>query len=211
MTTPVIRVINNAGLPAKEVRAACRAVQKQLSRDFAPDWKRTARITTYGRRKADWNLVLANTIDVPNALGYHTYNGIPTAIVDVQLSNKYGPWTICFSHEVLEMVGDPTCNLVMPFPGGKQVAYESADPVEGQNCAYQIEGVWVSDFVLQAWFTGRGSKYDFTGVLKAPLTLAPQGYIALWDGTQWTQVFGDHVDADSRAYAARRHRYRMGL
>jgi hypothetical protein len=207
LKAPVIRVINNAGLLRKEVTAAMTAVQAQLDNEFAADWKKSATLTDSGKRLTDWNLVLSNTIDVQGALGYHAYNGIPTAIVDVALSNKYGPWEICFGHEVLEMVGDPTCNLVRPYPNNQLVAYEACDAVEGVNCSYKAKnGVSLTDFQLQAWFDGKGDKFSHNNSVSAPLQLAPGGYISVWNGSRWTQVFADKPSANAMMRAATSHR-----
>jgi len=189
---PHIRIVNNSKIVTNaQVRAAARAIQVQVRRDFAPDWGHSATVSTRRKTAADWVVSVQDTIDTSGALGYHDVTGLtPTAIVDVALCKHYGlNWTVTLSHEVLEMLGDPTCNLVRPYPGGRSVAYEACDPVEADRCGYLINGVQVSDFVLQAWFTGAPGPYDFTRKLTAPLSLAPGGYVAVLDASGWHQVF----------------------
>jgi len=206
VTQPRIRIVNQSKLvTAAEVAAAAAAIHVQVNRDFAPDWGKTATVTASRRRKpGDWIVVLADTIDVTGALGYHNdLSLLPHAIVDVALCKQYGlNWTVTLSHEVLEMLGDPTCNLVMPYPGGKLVAYEACDAVEADHYGYVINGVLVSDFQLQAWFTGHGTKYDFMGHLSKPLTLLPGGYISVHDSNGWHQVFAAETNGSARSARA---------
>ena len=189
---PHIRIVNNSKLVTNaQVRAAARACQVQVRRDFAPDWGHSCTVSTRRKTAADWVVSVQDTIDMKGALGYHNVVGVnPHAIVNVALCKRYGlNWTVTLSHEVLEMLGDPTCNLVRPYLGHKMVAYEACDPVEADRCGYWINGVQVSDFVLQAWFTGGPGPYDFTRQLSAPLSLAPGGYVAVLDLSGWHQVF----------------------
>jgi hypothetical protein len=67
----------------------------------------------------------------------------PCALV----SPAAGTWTVQLSHEVVEMLVDPDLT-------GDEVC----DPVEED--AYRLDGVWVSDFVTPAWFTGGGGPFD---------------------------------------------------
>ncbi|HUA43579.1 MAG TPA: hypothetical protein VMA77_00015 [Solirubrobacteraceae bacterium] len=63
----------------------------------------------------------------------------------------YGMWSQVFSHEILEMLEDPTTGTAYHYDGTGS-ALEVADPVEER--AYRLDGVWVSDFVLPAYFAG---------------------------------------------------------
>jgi hypothetical protein len=58
-------------------------------------------------------------VDVEGALGYYDANfkGIPYSFVFRQLSEELGEkWTVTFSHEALEMIGDPEVNLLVAGP-----------------------------------------------------------------------------------------------
>ena len=199
---PTIRIINHsAHVSTEELAAVVKAQQIQVSRDFAPLWGKDATIKAGKRARAgEWRFVLADTIDAAGALGYHTVRGVtPTAIIDVKLCMDDGvSWTSCLSHEVLEALADPFCNLTWPYPGGRSVAYEVGDPVERDG--YDIDGVNLSNFVTPAWFKGGPGPYDFLNVLSAPLTLSKGGYIAVHDASGWHQIFTDttRVNASSR-------------
>ena len=190
---PTIRLINHSALVTDdEFHAAAKAQQIQVTRDFAPLWGKAAKISTRKRHRAgDWDFVLADSIDEAGALGYHTVRGVtPAAIIDVKLCQDDGvSWTSCLSHEVLEALADPFCNLTWPYPGGKSVAYEVGDPVERDG--YFINGVQMSNFVTPAWFKGGDGPYDFLKVLSAPLTLSKGGYISVHDSSGWHQIFAD--------------------
>jgi hypothetical protein len=69
-------------------------------------------------------------------------------------------WTELASHELLEMLEDPS--------GGRSrdgYMFEICDRVE--NAGYYLHGVLVSDFVTPAWFSGHGhGPFDYLGLLK---------------------------------------------
>jgi len=190
----IIRIINHSSLVSDaEVKAAAAAQQIQITRDFAPLWGKSAQILVGKLRRhiTEWAFVLADSIDAAGALGYHTVHGaVPAAIIDVKLCQQDGvSWTSCLSHEVLEALADPFCNLTWPYPGGKTVAWEVGDPVERDG--YFINGIQMSNFVTPAWFQGGPGPYDFLKVLSAPLTLSKGGYISVHDSSGWHQIFAD--------------------
>ena len=207
---PTIRIINHSTLVnAVDLAAAAKAQQVQIDRDFVPYWgaSKAATIKTGKKARAgEWRFVLADTIDAAGALGYHTVHGVtPTAIIDVALCQQDGvSWTSCLSHEVLEALADPFCNLTWPYPGGKQVAYEVGDPVERDG--YLIDGVEVSNFVTPAWFQGGAGPFDYMQKLSAPLTLDRGGYIAVHDGSGWHQIFGDGISQTPARYSRSKDR-----
>jgi hypothetical protein len=64
-----------------------------------------------------------------------------------------GLWTVTFSHEMLEMLADPNINLCAFDEDARRLyAYEVCDAVEADALGYEIDGVTVSDFVLDSWF-----------------------------------------------------------
>lgn len=69
---------------------------------------------------------------------------------------------------------------------------------EADQFGYTIDGILVSDFVYPTWFEGwrqpGSAKFDQQGVLKAPLSLAPGGYIGIFTvptSSGWTQKFAE--------------------
>lgn len=61
-------------------------------------------------------------------------------------------WSTPFSHEIVEMLVDRGAQIGVMHAGGNWGTLEVADPVEHR--AYRLDGVWVSDFALPAWFAG---------------------------------------------------------
>ena len=120
-------------------------------------------------------------------------------------------WSVTLSHEVLEMIADPTVNIFAPGPspdpadGGKWVlfTYEVGDPVE--RFCYEIDGVLVSDFVTPWYFSegeGRGTRNDFLGLDVPSFGCLPYCHIQYFDlGTyQWRTYVapGQDDSADAR-------------
>lgn len=147
-------------------------------------------------------LHLLDTSDTPGALGYHSEDGndVPFARVFVQttIQNGGSPSEVA-SHEMAEMIGDEHVNLsALDGSGSKLYALELGDPVQGTG--YTIAGVRVANFALPSYFDPGGKPpFDFEGVLKAPFTIAPQGYMSVLDLANykagWTQVLGSERTA----------------
>lgn len=217
---PTISVIRETDLLTDAQVAAYVAAQNvQIRRDFAPDWGKTAKCVV-GKKRGAWPLYLRDHSDIAGALGYHTIDdGVPEGYVFVADDIKHGVgWSVTASHEVLEMIGDPTANLVRPYLDGASVAFEACDPCQADSLGYEINGVKLSAFVRMAWFTGKvkpkyaKTPYDSSGTIKAPLSLAPGGYIAVYKNGQWTNHTAMTVDGEySRAANSERTLYRMGL
>ncbi len=83
-------------------------------------------------------------------LGLHSFSGSPYAIVWTS-GGTYVAWSQPFSHEVAEMLVDPTAAVDYTVDGVSS-QLEIADPVEDH--AYRLDGVWVTDFVLPSYFAG---------------------------------------------------------
>lgn len=180
------------------------AIQHQIRYDWAPIWGVDADLIfmpkTAAPRSNMWHVVVFDNADQAGALGYHdlTPEGLPLGKVFAKTTLDYGgKVSVTFSHEVLEMLGDPDVNLIAmnPDPGGniKFYAYEVCDAVEADNFGYDINGVTVSDFVTPAWFESfrkiGSTKFSFKGHVNAPFQLAPGGYIGVFDPSSgWSQL-----------------------
>lgn len=200
MTPPqLITLVNGfSRVTDAEVASYARAQGVQFARDVSPMWGICPGVefTPGGRSPSPgaspaW---LSNTIDVDGALGYHDEDeyGVPyIKVADVQGYD----WRTTCSHEFLEVKGDSPANIWAQGPGNTMVAYELADPVEGDS--YDVDGVPMSNFVLPAWFDPQaapGSRLDFMGRLSQPFTMTPGGYMIVWHlNGQPTQTFGQHV------------------
>ena len=96
------------------------------------------------------------------------WQGQPYVIVDTG-GATYDSWSYAFSHEIMEMLVDPTDADYYVWPNGARQLLEVCDPVEGYT--YEIVGVNVDDFTLPAAWSGAPSgPYDEANRLPAPLT-----------------------------------------
>jgi hypothetical protein len=249
----IISVINhtNGKLADSDVQTALRAVNRQISEDFMPYWGFGAQLRLEGKtgKKPDKQaladmrgeavLYLWDSIDIKDAAGYHEKNfkGISYAFVHVDLSAQLEePWQVTFSHEALELVGDPQTNLLVqgphPDPGqhGRLVFhwFEMCDAVQSE--IYEIDGVPVSNFVLPLYFTEgeqSGGRNDFLGTINNKKSLRsfgvnPGGYVGFYDpksdDDETFSFEGDPVAArrikvkkSARAGRSFRRRERTGL
>jgi hypothetical protein len=210
----IISVINHTPIPDAKVQEAIRAVNRQIAGDFAPYWSMAATLRLEGKSagvpetrdlrdmRGDGVLYLWDGKDPFSALGFHEANhrGIPYGFVFTQLSKSlHERWTTSLSHEALEMIADPECNLLVRGPHPSKRAsyvfhyYEMCDAV--QNDTYTIDGVTVSNFVLPLYFTGQdevGARNDFLSTThrdkktRKPATLRsfginPGGYVGFFN------------------------------
>jgi hypothetical protein len=224
-----ISVVNhtNGRVADDELQRVIRAINRQITEDFAPYWGMSATLRLEGRSaqrpdtiqipdlRGDAVIYLWNETDVDGALGYHEKNarGVPFGFVFTEISQSIDePWSVTFSHEALELIGDPETNLLVmgPHPSEDRDVFhwfEMCDAV--QNETYEIDGVPVSNFVLPLYFTGTrnideiGARNDFLGQSHDGQTLKsfginPGGYIGFFDPD-----LGDHdtfsIQADAVA------------
>ncbi len=185
----LISVVNHTDgkLADEAVQEGIRAVNRQITEDYNPHWHMGAELRLEGaigkdpddeklpELRGDAIIYLWNEVDVEDALGYHEANaaGIPFGFVFTELVKQLKePWTVTFSHEALELIGDPEANLLVagPHPEDpkKEVFhwYEMCDAVQDET--YKIDGVEVSNFVLPLYFTQFaevGGRNDFLGRL----------------------------------------------
>lgn len=133
------------------------------------------------------------------SIGYHWFDGvIPHMVVFAAASQQAGlPWTLTFSHELLETLADPRATSVL---GTADYEVEICDPV--QYDAYEIDGVVVSNFVTPAWFndshkgvvsaaaSSPTDSYDYAGQLSSAGGRTPGGVRA-----RRTKGGQDHIQA----------------
>ena len=180
-----IAVTNQSSLADdQEICAALAAIEKQVERDFAPVWFRTAKLwfNQSARMPANlgaWNVVIVDQSDVPDALGYHELlGGKPYALVSVKPDLEAGgTWTGTLSHEILEMLADPfVCETVIRRR--KAFDLEVCDPVEDDSYGYRIDDVLVSNFVYPAWFgMTDGQQYDHANKCHKQFHVLKGGFI----------------------------------
>lgn len=196
------------------VHAAAVALNLQVTRDLPQFWPITATVMYLPNPKkvpaGVWPVQLVKTLP-PDEGGFHSdKHKQPYSKV---IASKDDPtWTIDTSHEILEMLVDPYGNrmqssVAIEVVGGKikdgvgQFNYlvEACDPCEANQYAYTINGIAVSDFITPHFYDPlqtAGTRYSFTGALKAPRQILPGGYIS-WvnnDLDEWQQLMW--VDPD---------------
>jgi hypothetical protein len=197
-------VTESSSLQFDSLSRVSAALQKQVSRDFGPIWNIEGTVDGFSSL-ADvpidyWPIIVRDDIKTPGAAGIHLDNdGQPFALV--QFSSD---WALTTSHELLEMLADPTGNRVIagqsPMPGQGRVNFlvEVCDPSEAVQFGYTINGITVSDFFTPRFYDpvpAPGTRYTFTGAVERPRTIAKGGYISWHDpvSDEWfQQVFFDN-------------------
>jgi hypothetical protein len=229
MSLPSIAVINfTSTLNDQAVQDAIRAVNRQVLEDFVPTWGygRVLRLQAVDFNPADPDtlapqkvpadsvMYLVDEASLPGALGYHDLNtrDVPVGFVFVLDPND---WTVTLSHEVLELILDPTVNLFVPGPDPRDAnnlvlhTYEACDAVE--RISYSIDGTGVSNFLTPSYFTvgdAPGTRNDFLGVGVPSFGVTHNSHIAFFDLSTGTfeTVFG--AQAPPRAAARGQRLYR---
>lgn len=180
--------------------AVAKAIQVQVSRDFAPVWDVDAVIEGFPSLSevspGFWPVTVDKVMDIQGVNGYHWVDdkGIPFSKVLYR-----DGWSLTASHEILEMLVNPYVNKMKVFKAldgsGQDVEYlvEVSDPVEDKDYGYRINGVLVSNFYYPAFFdltTTEGKKYDHLGWLREPRKLLNGGYISWRNAAgEWFQAF----------------------
>lgn len=212
MSLPDIAVINFSSVSDREAQRAIRAVNRQVIEDFMPIWgagyvsklhasrfnpAADPDILEEGPVPAEAVLYLVDQPHLAGALGYHSINNseVPVGFVFTDL----GEWTVTLSHEVLELIVDPTVNILVPGPHPANPndvvlhAYEVCDAVE--RTVYDIEGIVVSNFITPQYFRegdARGTRNDFLGIGVPSFGLTPGSHIAFFNLAtgNWEVVIG---------------------
>jgi hypothetical protein len=200
-----------------ELMLVASALQIQITRDVAPIWGVSAVVSAFSSLElVPPGCLLIGLTSEPlplNRTAFHfSVAGQPAALIEYR-----GDWSTAASHELIEMLVDPTATktvtaksladeklvavggnpdaVVKNVTGYKKqglVPYlmELCDPCEQSN--YEIGAVHVSDFVTPEFYGtdpgGSHARYSFTGRIDAPLQLLPGGYIT-WS----TQDLGAYV------------------
>jgi hypothetical protein len=186
----------------RQLRVIAAACEVQMRRDVMPAWRRLPCSVSAGApQSGDLVIVLADTLDEANALGYHTEDaaGAITGLIGVGPIVDAGGGTLIagrsgdsvsavVSHEIIEAKFDPNCNLYADTlgrtPGYASMAFELCDPVQGSGYEMNdgpVQGVFVSNFVLPAYWDAFNTvgPWDFMGRLKGSFTIEAGGYACL--------------------------------
>jgi hypothetical protein len=181
------------------VEAAAAAVNIQVTRDLPQFWpiQATVRYLPSASRipSGVWPVQLVSHLP-PGEGGFHLskHNQPYAKVIATPGSDD---WTVDVSHETIEMLVDPSGNRlqtsqaieidgdgVKDTTGEFGYLVEACDPCEADQYAYMIQGVAVSDFITPHFYDPvetPGTRYSFTGAIKAPRQLLPGGYISFID------------------------------
>jgi hypothetical protein len=202
----VALVSQTPSVPLSEIVKVAAALQKQVTRDFAPIWEVSATVDSFAKLEdvplGYWPIMVRDDVTTNfQAAGIHLDdNGQPFSLV--QASDD---WALTSSHEVLEMLADPFGERVIagnpPKQGGKKatdmkrVEYliEVCDPSEADEFSYTVNDVTVSDFYTPNFFdpiASSGVRYSFTGAITKPRTVLQGGYISFHNtvDNHWYQI-----------------------
>lgn len=207
-----------------QLNAVCEAVQTQLDQDWQPVWNTHAKLEIFAHMDQVpanyWILEVLDNSDWDQALGYHGDQAYtePYGKVFVKDALAAGQdWSVTFSHEVLEMMGNPWVNLtVLHAPDPNKLflyALECCDAVQNDTYAYKINSVWVSNFQYPAWFETQSSpnaKLDQGGHCKQSFQILPGGYMPVLNirtNSNWQSIYSStdaqlermHKHAQTRA------------
>jgi len=222
MAQPLVLVNRCTVLTDAQISVVIPAFQAQVTEDWLPHWPgRDATIGFVGLNgsvpNGVWPLYILDHTDIPGAGGYHDddmslVQGKVFAADAMELGQQ---WTVDASHELLEMLGDPLADTILPIPPPAGMPHlnwhclqEVCDACEEDLYAYMKKGLLVSDFCLPSYFTHAGPPYDFRGQLPGPSpTLLPGGYLGIeLPNGQWTQVTSPFADGKMSRRAKNNHR-----
>lgn len=176
-------------------------LKEYVNRHVGPIWDVEADLRL-GEPGAGWELWLIDDADQPDVLGYHDLeaDGMPRCFVSVRECLRYGePVSVVASHELAEMLVNPTMNLGAFSPRGRWLALEVCDPI-GSHTFEIAGGVPVADFCYPAWFGLPGGPLcDHMGECRMPYEVLASGYIPYFQNGQWDNLFGSPVA--KRAYS----------
>jgi hypothetical protein len=230
MPFPTISVVNFSNLSDNDVQSAIRAVNRQISEDFAPIWGSIWDLRLHGSSvspddidslieesiQGEAVLYLTDQPHLAGAAGYHAINGGEKPYGFVFVTDP-DDWTVTLSHEALELIIDPTVNVMVPGPDPRPNgenntvlhAYEVCDAVE--RTSYLIDEVRVSNFITQQWFfadDAQGTRNDFLGVGVPSFNATPGSHLAFLDLNQgWMTYYGQAVAAIQPGFMARQQRF----
>jgi hypothetical protein len=209
MSLTQVGLVDTTGkLDSELVQAVAAALNVQVQRDLPQYWNVKATVLFLPNSKkipsGVWPVRLVKSLP-PGEGGFHLdQHNQPYAKV-IATPDSDG-WTVAASHETLEMLVDPAGNRlqasrsidivkgkIQDGTGEFEYLVEACDPCEADNYGYSIQGVAVSDFITPHFYdpvTVAGTRYSFTGAIKAPRQILPGGYISFinQETNEWQQI-----------------------
>lgn len=200
--SPLIVVQNDSTvLTDEEIQNAIPAFQAAVHTDFSPYWDATCHLIFNAIKqpvpKGAWAYAIKDDSDQPDALAYHDVDGndVPALFNFAKTeADDNASWTVGFTHELFEALGDPDIRGAEEQDNGTFFAREVCDPVEDDQFAYHRQGadgsqILISDFVTWNWFSSEApGPYDFKGHCTTPGQILPNGYMSVFKSGKWTTV-----------------------
>jgi hypothetical protein len=201
LTKNVALVSEVEGHDPGDVARVAAALQRQATRDLGPIWDVAATVDAFPTLEdvpvGYWPMIVREDIGVKGAAGIHLdKNGQPFALI-----THGDSWSLTASHEMVEMLVDPFGNRLVPAKSPKpdqqrvHVLVEACDASEDGVNGYTVNGQLVSDFYTPRFFDPvavEGTRYSYTGAVKAPMEILPGGYVSWHDPVSdhwWQQVW----------------------
>jgi hypothetical protein len=210
LTRRVALIDMTGHIDSAELAKVAAAIDLQVRRDVAQFWPISAIVSTLpspiGIPPGVWPMFVVSYIDDATAGFHKTRHYQPYGEIED------GPgWSLAASHEILEMLIDPSGNDLVAATevdvvnGNQQtdtdrlVEYllEICDPCETPDCAYLIDGVLVSDFCTPAFYESEpipGARYTFRNKIDQPRRVLPGGYMSWWDAEKHMLRRLDYTD-----------------
>lgn len=180
---PVALVLNGHGLTSQSLRQGADVLAYQFNHQLRRFWggpKIEFRIVRHA--PVGWPVVQLLSSQRPPATGGYHANGVGgRPVAGVYLRWWGANWTVGASHELLEMFEDPAGDSI-----SSDYLEEVCDPV--QFVWYRLHGMFVSDFVTPAWFSGGLGPWDLAGRLHAPYSFARGGEEDHYGDGRWNWI-----------------------
>jgi len=217
-----LTIVNiSTSIDNQSFQSTVRAINKQVIYDFQPEWNISATIfgtsTDIGAKAPidgnhDAIIYLGDLSQDPNTgveivLGYHftNHSKVPYGFVYLDVCSMYNEeWSCTLSHEVLELLADPTAVLTVSgqAPGRVDTVFydlEVCDPTQGDG--YQIDGVTVCNFVGKSYFglIGGSGKTNFLNLRLSRFGVRPHGYLQYEDTSGSHKIYGENVTDERKS------------
>ncbi|WP_143329812.1 hypothetical protein [Burkholderia sp. AU31652] len=186
----------SSSINLSELTRVAGAVQRQVN-EHASCWSISGTITAYATPSDvpyDYQRVTIVSNHPNGHMGVHI--GHDQANQPYALVSDDGEWSVTVSHEVLEMLVDPSFSAFVggTLNNGQSVNFlkEICDPCQGNS--YSVNGVSVSDFVTPAYYIAASpssATFTYCGNIAAPFSVAPYGCLVWQDpstGDFWAYV-----------------------
>ncbi len=229
-SNPTIYVTNKSRgfMSDADVTAIIPAVQRQVTEHFQPAWGVGAQLI-FAKENVPahaYQIVVykaAKSAEDEDYLGYHfSPEGYPVASIFARDDmEKDKSISVTLSHEVLEMLVDPACNLYAKRSSAvgrpeRIYFYEVCDPV--QCVHYHVDGVKVCNFVYPAWFEDnwelkpKGIRFDHRHTLERPFQILSGCYAEIYEAKRGAMtIWGNNRKGNRGRHRdkARRSRTRL--